>query len=188
MLDREPVFVKRLFELLFYGLTPRPAVLHGLPMARKRNDDLALAIGQRVKAMRKAAGLTQEQLAEAVALQPSAVSRFENGAIGLSLTTLLEVARVLRVPLARLFEDGEAGQASPSDAEEAMLLQAWRSLTAPYRVHVMAIVRWAQEATAFAEAQAVYERVRGAGVPVAHRASSEASTMVSSAPSRGRRR
>ena len=139
-------------------------------MARKRNDDLALAIGQRVKAMRKAAALTQEQLAEAVDLQPSAISRFENGAIGLSITTLQQVARVLRVPLAQLFEDSRHEAVSPGDPQEAMLLQAWRSLSEPYRVHVMAILRWAQESAAFAEAQAVYQRVR-VPAPMPHVAS-----------------
>lgn len=132
-------------------------------MARKRNDDLAYAIGQRVKGLRKAAGLTQEQLAEAIDLQPSAISRFENGSIGLSITTLQQVARVLRVPLARIFEEpGEPGAAS-ADPEEAMVLQAWRTLPEAYRGHLRAVLRWAQEATAFAEAQAVYERVRVAG-------------------------
>jgi transcriptional regulator with XRE-family HTH domain len=132
-------------------------------MARKRNDDLAYAIGQRVKGLRKAAGLTQEQLAEAIDLQPSAISRFENGSIGLSITTLQQAARVLRVPLARIFEEpGEPAPAS-ADPEEAMVLQAWRTLPEAYRVHLRAVLRWAQEATAFAEAQAVYERVRVAG-------------------------
>ncbi len=141
-------------------------------MARKRNDDLAYAIGQRVKGLRKAAGLTQEQLAEAIDLQPSAISRFENGSIGLSITTLQQVARVLRVPLARIFEEpGEPGAAS-ADPEEAMVLQAWRTLPEAYRGHLRAVLRWAQEATAFAEAQAVYERVRVAGPRVGSTAAS----------------
>ena len=141
-------------------------------MARKRNDDLAYAIGQRVKGLRKAAGLTQEQLAEAIDLQPSAISRFENGSIGLSITTLQQVARVLRVPLARIFEEpGEPGAAS-ADPEEAMVLQAWRTLPEAYRGHLRAVIRWAQEATAFAEAQAVYERVRVAGPRVSGTAAS----------------
>jgi transcriptional regulator with XRE-family HTH domain len=129
-------------------------------MARKRNDELALAIGQRAKALRKAAGLTQEQLAEAVELQPSAISRFENGSIGLSLTTLLAVSRVLRVPLASLFEERAEGGAGSLDAEEALLLQTWRALPESYRSPLRAMMRWAQESLAFAEAQAVYERVR----------------------------
>ncbi len=44
-----------------------------------------------------------------------------------------------------------------------MVLQAWRTLPEAYRAHLRAVLRWAQEATAFAEAQAVYERVRVAG-------------------------
>ena len=46
-------------------------------MARKRNDDLAYAIGQRVKGLRKAAGLTQEQLAEAIDLDRFYLAREE---------------------------------------------------------------------------------------------------------------
>ena len=110
-------------------------------MARKRNDDVARRIGATARALRKAAGLTQEQLAEAVDLQPSAISRFENGAVGLSITTLVDVAVALNVPLARFFD---AGDDHPTDdPDEIALLDNWRQLPEPHRIHVRAVLRWA---------------------------------------------
>jgi transcriptional regulator with XRE-family HTH domain len=111
-------------------------------MARRRNADLARAIGARARALRRAASLTQEQLAEQVGLQPSAISRFENGAVGLSVTTLLDMSDALGVPLARFFEDPTGAQ-PPEDADEQALLAQWRTLTEPYRDQLRALLRWA---------------------------------------------
>jgi transcriptional regulator with XRE-family HTH domain len=112
-------------------------------MARKRNIDLARAIGARARTLRRAAGFTQEAVAEAVGLQSKAISRFENGAVGLSVTTLLEIATVLGVPLARFFEDPTGAQ-PPVDTEEQALLEQWRSLSPGHREQLRALLRWAR--------------------------------------------
>ena len=71
-----------------------------------------------------------------------------------------------------------------------MLLQAWRSISEPYRGHMMAILRWAQEAMAFSEAHAVYERVRVAvpGAAALPQPIGEGPTPAPSVPRAARRR
>jgi transcriptional regulator with XRE-family HTH domain len=121
-----------------------------IPMARRRNAELARAIGARARATRRAAGLTQEQLAEHVGLQPAAISRFENGAVGLSVTTLLDMAEALGVPLSRFFED-PGGAQSVEDADEQALLDQWRHLSEPYRDQLRTLLRWARADVAVRE-------------------------------------
>jgi transcriptional regulator with XRE-family HTH domain len=112
-------------------------------MARKRNPELARAIGARARQLRLSAALTQERLGERLDVQPEAISRFENGGGGLSVSTLLDMANALGVPLSRFFEEPEAS-ASGDGAEERALLDQWRKLPEPYREQVRAILRWAR--------------------------------------------
>ncbi len=111
-------------------------------MARQRNHDLSRAIGARAREARLRAGLTQEALAERVGMQPTALSRFENGAVGLSLGAMQQVAAALCVPLAYFFTDSLA--AEPRDAEEAELLHAWRMLPDEHRSAVRRMIQWAR--------------------------------------------
>ena len=52
-------------------------------------------IGARIREARRAAGMTQEQLAEAVDITPVYVSRIENGVKRASLSVLLRITKVL---------------------------------------------------------------------------------------------
>lgn len=47
------------------------------------------ASGKRLKALRKQAEKTQEQVAEAVGLEPGTISRIERGVKGMSIDSLL---------------------------------------------------------------------------------------------------
>lgn len=55
------------------------------------------AIGQRIKQAREAKGLTQEQLAEKVALSASHISVIERGIKTPKLETLVEILNILKV-------------------------------------------------------------------------------------------
>lgn len=109
-------------------------------MPRKRNQDFIRLVGERLRSLRLSAGLTQDALAAAVGLQPAAISRMENGAIGTSLTTLGDLAEVLGVSPGALV--GEHAPGAPSDEEER-LLGVWRSLDAEHRATLRATMRWA---------------------------------------------
>lgn len=56
-------------------------------------DDIASAI----RAARKAKGFTQQELGQRVGLPQSHVSRIENGAVDLQLSSLAEIARALNL-------------------------------------------------------------------------------------------
>jgi transcriptional regulator with XRE-family HTH domain len=110
-------------------------------MPRKRDPARIAQIGARVRALRQARGLTQEAVAEALGVQPTAVTRFETGAVGLSLTTLCELADVLGVPAGFLVgDDGPAGIVG----DERLLLRDFRELDPAHRATVLAVLRWAR--------------------------------------------
>ena len=62
-------------------------------------------LGQRVRQFRKAAGLTQQQVAEAIEIESSNMSHIERGTIKTSLNTLTMIANVLGVTLDMLVCD-----------------------------------------------------------------------------------
>lgn len=88
--------------------------------------------GKEVRRRRKAAGLTLEQLAERAELSANYVGSIEKGDRDPSLSTVLALAKGLKVPAAELLgglqELGPAGleagrllEASPPDVQEAVL-------------------------------------------------------------------
>jgi len=68
-------------------------------------DDGRLAFGRRIRALRLAAGLSQEQLAERSGLHRTYVSSLERGLRNVGLDNILRLADALRVPPAALFEE-----------------------------------------------------------------------------------
>lgn len=96
-------------------------------MPKKRNTDLLTALGQRLQAMRKARGWTQERLAEALDLQPVTLSRVETGDRAVSISLLADAARVLGVSLGDLVDverDEPEAVEDPAVAEGVALLRS----------------------------------------------------------------
>ncbi len=68
--------------------------------------DIDLAeFGQRLRRIRRAQGLTQEQLAEAADLNPRTVQKIEAGQIDILLTTLIRLKTALGCNPGELFEE-----------------------------------------------------------------------------------
>jgi transcriptional regulator with XRE-family HTH domain len=95
--------------------------------------------GREVRRRREALGLTLEQLAESSELTPNYIGTIENGKRDPSLSTVLALARGLRVPPAELFggfedltpaatEAGRLFDAAPPEVQEAVL-QILRAVT-----------------------------------------------------------
>jgi transcriptional regulator with XRE-family HTH domain len=61
-------------------------------------------VGENIRTRRRAANLTQEQVAAVIGLDNKTVSRAENGRFALSVDQCARIARALDVPGARLFE------------------------------------------------------------------------------------
>ena len=60
--------------------------------------------GKRVRSLRRARGLTQEQLAEAADLNPRTVQKIEAGQINILLTTLARIQSALNCTAGELFD------------------------------------------------------------------------------------
>ncbi len=61
-----------------------------------------MTIGEKLKAARNGAGLTQEQVAEALGVSRQAVSKWENGTAEPSTSNLLALAKLYEVDVSEL--------------------------------------------------------------------------------------
>jgi transcriptional regulator with XRE-family HTH domain len=72
-------------------------------MAQMPFSDPKVIFGKRVRALREKLGMTQEELAHRAHLHRNYVSLLERGHRGISLDTIMEVAKTLGVKPAKLF-------------------------------------------------------------------------------------
>jgi transcriptional regulator with XRE-family HTH domain len=94
------------------------------------NEGLKRGLGSKVRAARRRAGLTQDELAGRIGKTPESVSNIERGQQTPTLETLAALARELGLPIAEFF-GGDAGMNSTSDARlraEARLRELVRDL------------------------------------------------------------
>lgn len=81
-------------------------------------DDHALPVGEKIRTLRKARGLTLEQLAQAAALSVVSLSQTERGLLPPSLAVLFAIARALDVPVSfflhRTVADAPSGPTEPA--------------------------------------------------------------------------
>lgn len=83
--------------------------------------DIALnykLVGQRLRAIRKKRGLTQERLAELAGISPQHCSGIETGAAKVSLPTLVNLSNVLNVSMDELLFDSVSAASKPSLMKE----------------------------------------------------------------------
>ena len=76
-------------------------------MVGKRRNEYASRIGKNIMESRKSLGLTQEQLAASLQVEPETISRFERGVTLPSLLTLFKLVDVLGTTMNRLLGEGE---------------------------------------------------------------------------------
>lgn len=108
--------------------TPALAVQPSAAAAAKEAPDDALdtvAVGRRIRTLRKAAGLTLDQLSEAVASVPSQLSLLENGKREPKITQLMRIAAALGTTLEELLT------AKPLDRRAALELELERAQRGP---------------------------------------------------------
>jgi transcriptional regulator with XRE-family HTH domain len=70
---------------------------------------------------RKAPGLTQEQVAVELKVEPETISRFERGATLSSIPTLERIAEILRTTMGALLEEVEPRQFTEAEQLAALL-------------------------------------------------------------------
>jgi transcriptional regulator with XRE-family HTH domain len=84
-------------------------------------------IGEKVRLLRKHAGMTQERLAELVGVSFQQIQKYENGSTKLNTDKLQQVASALKVP-ASVFFGEDTYEKSPLSDRERKLVQAFRVL------------------------------------------------------------
>ena len=110
-------------------------------MPKQRDQELLRRVGQRVGKARKARGWTQEQLAEAIGIEPVTLSRWETGGRALSLSTLAAISAALEVGLGDLLDVGRAVPAPELSPEEAELFRLYRGLPASKQDIILRLAR-----------------------------------------------
>jgi transcriptional regulator with XRE-family HTH domain len=110
-------------------------------MPRQRNENIIEAVGGRVAQARRDRGFTQEQLAEAVGLEPVTLSRWETGHRALSLSTLASIASVLGVSLGDLLDVGRQVPAPAHSPEEAEMIRLFGKMTPSGRDVLLRVAR-----------------------------------------------
>lgn len=110
-------------------------------MPRRTTTDAKLdrAIGARLRAARQRKGWTQTQLSVALSLQAETVSRYETGAVSLSLAMLYRMASMLGVGVEELLGLAPRGDLGAAESE---LVQRFRGLDKPGQKVVMELIRW----------------------------------------------
>ena len=83
-------------------------------------DPVDVAVGARIRLLRKVRGLSQQALAEAAGVTFQQIQKYERGANRVSASMLTRIARTLDVPVAEMF--GESSASSGAVDEVAALL------------------------------------------------------------------
>ena len=95
-------------------------------------------LGQRIKYLRKRAGMSASRLASKAGLTQSHLSKLETGAAKPSLEALERICQAMGVRLAEFFAAGEEQPGLPAHIDE--LLQELKSLTPKQATHLREFV------------------------------------------------
>ena len=85
-----------------------------------RNTDAGNTMGTRIREMRKAAGMSQEQLAEILCTKKATISAYENDHIDIKSSIVLEIAKALNCSGSYLLE-GKKAEALDARIMDALL-------------------------------------------------------------------
>ena len=105
-------------------------------MVDKHRSGLATRLGKNIMRGRKALGLTQEQMAMELKVEPETISRFERGATLPSIPTLERIAEILGTTMGELLEEEEPRQFTEAEQLAALL----RPLSDSDRAHAREIL------------------------------------------------
>ena len=88
----------------------------------KQVTDTDRAIGERITAARKTAGISQTALANAIGVTFQQVQKYEKGLNRISAGKIVEIAKLLGISHAELLGSGDDGAAVPSLSRAALTM------------------------------------------------------------------
>src|SRR4030081_633518 len=121
-------------------------------MARKPEaaaDPIDIAVGARIRLLRKVRGLSQQALAEAAGVTFQQIQKYERGANRVSASMLARIAGTLEAPVSELFGEPSAGMSAIDEVAPLLaqpgaieLLRAYSALPrGPARTALVDFVR-----------------------------------------------
>jgi len=113
--------------------------LQGVGISRKRPDPIDQLVGRNIRIRRLERGLSQTALAERLGLTFQQVQKYEKGANRVGSGRLFQIASVLGIPIAALFEGSGSAQDSPEQSlmdhlvepQSMRLIQAFSEISDP---------------------------------------------------------
>lgn len=99
-------------------MTPTPAS-DAAAVADASPDDIAGAVGERLRALRLRQGMSARDLAARLGISPSAVSQIERGVMQPSVSRLIAISDALDVPLTSVFDAPDAADAPANPPVDA---------------------------------------------------------------------
>lgn len=107
------------------------------------DNDIDIAVGQRIRMLRHQAGLSQEALGERIGVKFQQIQKYEHGLNRVSASKLWLIAEAVEVPVAELFswvpqEEARLASALPNNAGK--LLNAYRRLSSRKQRAVLELV------------------------------------------------
>jgi len=111
---------------------------------KKQADPLRRAFGQRVRALRKAAGMSQMDLGQKAGLDHTYIGSIERGERNLSLDAIGKIAKGLSVEIADLFRFSST-QAAPADPHLIELITLLEKRDSKTVEMVRSLLRWKDE-------------------------------------------
>lgn len=106
-------------------------------------NDLTRQIGLRIRAARKAKGMTQGELGKKTDLDQAYISRLENGTAEGSPAQILSIARAIGISVAKLYDEKNESARSTEDlTDEAIeFARTWQGLPSEQRAAMKAAVK-----------------------------------------------
>jgi len=98
-------------------------------------DPIDLAVGARIRLLRKVRGLSQQALAEAAGVTFQQIQKYERGTNRVSASMLARIAHTLNTPVSEMFAESGAGMSAIDEVSELLaepgaleLLRAYSAL------------------------------------------------------------
>jgi len=112
-----------------------------MPKARKKAqpapESRLVTIGRNLKAIRKRRGLTQQELGNMIGLTREAVTAYEAGRSQLPVTTLIDMAAALRVPVNEILNLERLATETPISRRWAKRMEVIESLPESVKKHIL---------------------------------------------------
>ena len=99
-----------------------------------------IQVGERLRALRRAARLSQTVLGNRIGVTFQQVQKYENGSNRISASRLWLIARCLGVPVSALFSDFDHMNAEGPTSDASRLLEAWRLMDPAHQKPVLALI------------------------------------------------